>query len=267
MRKTDISVIIVFYKKKKKLYNCLKSIYDSRPKVAVEIVVVDNSNKKIHKELWNKFPKVRYIKTPENLGYSGGNNLGAGIAQGKYLFILNPDTEAFETTLDVLFNFLNKNTNVAIVAPSLVDKNGRRYTQIRHSALTPGKGIVRLSFLNKLFPPREDEFSKDGEVDVVAGSAFMIRKNVFDEIGGFDENLFLFFEEQDLGKRISEAGYKIFVTPKAKIRHFWKKESADGKSKHFANSRFYYFRKHFGLFNALLVELFARVGIRSLFIK
>src|ERR1035437_8373192 len=101
---TKISIIIVHYKVKEKLFACINSIYLSKPKIAFEIIVVDNDEEKtIGKELLKKFPKVKYVETSVNLGYGGGNNLGVKYASGSHLFFLNPDTLVFKDTINFLF--------------------------------------------------------------------------------------------------------------------------------------------------------------------
>ena len=118
-----VSIIIVHYKVKEKLFACLNSIYLSKPKTDFEIIVVDNDETKtIGKELLKEFPKVKYIQSPVNLGYGGGNNLGAKSAIGSHLFFLNPDTILFKDTIDNLFQFLNKDKHTGIVSPLLMVK-------------------------------------------------------------------------------------------------------------------------------------------------
>lgn len=271
MKKVKVSIIVVYFKGRRKLFKCLASIKRSRAKTPYEVIVVDNSmSKDIEKDLGKKFPEVCYVKSLKNLGYGGGNNLGVEKAKGEFLFILNPDTEVFPGTIDKLAEFL-KRGDVAMVAPNLVDKKGRIFSQLGSRTLTPLAGIVALSFINKLFPnnPVSREYwlkdvpmDKLREVDAVPGSAFMIKRSVFEEVGRFDEKMFLFFEESDLGKRVKEAGYKIFINPKAQVMHHWsgkgKKPENEKLLKYFRQSRFYYFKKHYGLFPALVVEVFTR---------
>ena len=277
MSKIKVSIIIVFYSGAENIYQCLTSIKESKPKTLYEVIIIDNSEKKEIKEKINKeFPWVKYIES-ENKGYGAGNNLGASYALGKYLFILNPDTVLFKGSLDTLVTFLDKRENVAIVAPNLLDENGKIFPQMGSKMLTPIRGIVGHSFLNRIFPnnPISQEYwLKDipltvlREADAVPGSAFLIRKDIFEKVGAFDENMFLFFEESDLGKRIREAGYQIFINPKAEVKHRWTlpKESSQKIKNYFKESRFYYFKKHYGIYWALVVEAFTRFSKWHVFI-
>ncbi len=244
-----VSIIIVHYKVEKELLECLDSIKRSTPKTPYEIIVIDNSEK--------------------NVGFGAGNNLGAKKALGEFLFFLNPDTKVFPGVIDNLVEFIKKEKNVGIVSPLLLDKNNIPYKLQGSLKLTPFRAIMCLSFIEKYFS--ENRIYKNyylfdwdkkttKEVDVAPGTAFMIRKKIFEEVGGFDEKFFLFFEENDLCLQIKKLGYKMFINPNAKIIHLWGKSTERGESikKIFQKSRFYYFQKHFGLFWAFLVEVFCR---------
>lgn len=259
-----ISIIIVNYHVKKELFACLESIFTSKQKSAFEIIVVDNDEKKdISTDLQKRFTKIQYIPN-ENRGFGQANNIGAKKAKGEYLFFLNPDTVLEKGTVDTLANYLNKHENVGIVVPLLLGENGKPYQQ-GSQALTPLEGIVCLSFLNSLFPQNpvskkyflhDWERNTVKEVDVVPGTAMMIKKSLFDKVGGFDDRFFLFFEEFDLCKRIKKLGYTFFIIPQVRVKHLWGvsvKQRKDVKST-FSKSRFLYFEKHYGIFWAFLVQ-------------
>jgi len=267
----DLSIIIVFYDKRKCLYNCLKSIFSYKIKYTYEVIVVNNSKKDFKKELKRYFKRVKYIKSKKNIGYGGGNNLGVKYSKGKHLLILNPDTRCQKDTINELLGFLEKNKTTAIAAPKLIDPKGN-VLRLAYGKLTPTGGVFALSILNKIFP--NNIFTRDYRkekvlfsvnpslIDAAPGSAFVIRKTIFEEIGGFDENIFLYFEEHDLGIRIQKLGYSIYLIQSALVIHEWhsKKNSSQTLKYHFLKSRYYYFKKHYGLFSALVVELFARIS-------
>jgi len=269
-----LSIIIVNYKVKDELFACIKSIIQSKPKVSYEIIVVDNDEEKIiESEVKRKYPKVLYIKSPGNIGFGSGNNLGEKYAKGEYLFFLNPDTLIENGTIDYLYNFLKQHRNVGIVAPLLLDNENRPYPLQGTLELTPMRGIVVLSFLNRLFPNNVisknfwlKEWNKQiiKEVDVVPGTAFVIRRSIFKKLGGFDKRFFLFFEENDLCKRVRSLGYKIIIKPESKIIHLWGKSTSQIKDAKtiFTKSRFNYFQKHYGFIWAVSVEFF--LGINKL---
>jgi hypothetical protein len=267
-----ISIVIVHYKSKRALIRCISSIYRSRPKISFEIIVVDNQeNSGLQKKINLLFPLVIYLKSPGNIGFGAGMNLGVKKARGEYLFLLNSDVEVFKKTLDLLYDFLSENPKYAALSPLVLDKNGRR-SQIQASQmLTPIRGIFALGILNKLFPSnpfsvgyymKNSTFDKISTVDVVNGSAMFIKGRIFRNAGGFDERMFMYFEESDLCLRIKKSGYKLAVYPKAKIIHYQGISARRNRlsRKYFTESRFYYFRKNYGIISALAVEFVSRLG-------
>ena len=274
-----VSIVIVHYHADEELFRCLESIQKNKPKTDFEVIVVDNDEEiRIKKELKEKFPWVKYVKSLGNNGFGSGNNLGVAHAKGDYLFFLNPDTRVFPGTVDELLDFLKKGKGAGVVAPQLLHPDKTIFEQQGCLKLNVLRGIVVLSFLNKVLPnnPVSSAYWQSGwdknklkEVDVVPGTAFMIVKKLYEEMQGFDENFFLYFDEFDLCKRIREKGYKLFITPRAKVIHLWGK-GGTGETANisviYRQSRFYYFKKHYGIFNALLVEAFARFGKRQFFV-
>ncbi|MEK7091301.1 MAG: glycosyltransferase family 2 protein [Patescibacteria group bacterium] len=233
-----VSIIIVKYQAEKELAACLASLKN------YHVIVVDN----------NKI----------NRGYAVGNNLGAKQAKSEYLLILNPDTVVSPGAIESLTSFLDSHPKAGIVAPLLLDPSGRPYPLQGTRELTPLTGLFALSFLNRLPNPISRRYwladwdKKDPcQVDVVPGTAFLIRRNLFNRIGRFDEKFFLYFEESDLCRRVRLKGWEIYMYPPAKIMHHW--GASTPKSPRiqaiFSASRFYYFRKHFGLFWAVVVHL------------
>lgn len=266
-----VSIILVHYKEKKVLYDCIRSIYENPPKTPYEIIVVDNDEiKNVGGYLKKNFPKVNYVESPGNIGYGKGNNLGVEQAKGEYVFILNPDTVVTKGAIDKLLSFISTKKKVGVVAPTLYDEKGNSYPLQGTQKLTPLRGIFALSFLNKIFPNssisknywlKEADRTKPLEVDVVPGSAFLVKKSLFEKLGGFDKNFFLYFEEADFCNRVKDAGYKLFILPESRILHYWAVSTPPSPriTKIFTESRFYYFKKNFGLLNAFLVEAFTRL--------
>ena len=272
MSKIKLSIIIVHYKVKNELVDCIDSIYKSQPKIPYETIVVDNDEKKtIEQELKKFFPKVEYIKTLENNGFGAGNNVGVRNARGEFLFILSPDTKIFPGTIEGLVEIFQSKKNTGIVAPLLLDRNGQAYPLQGSGELTPLRGMIVLSFINKLFPknPISDKYWLKAwdkkniiEVDVAPGTAFVIRKEVFERVGGFDKRFFLYFEESDLCRRVKKLGYKIYINPQSRLFHSWGASTKDIKTYDiFSRSRFFYFRKHFGFIPAVAVHIATNTNV------
>ncbi len=274
-----LSIIIVHYKNETDLFECLDSLYKQNTKIIFEVIVVDNSEDNNVQALLNakKYQNLKYILASKNLGYGAGMNLGAKYANGKYLFVLNPDVVFKSDIISSLINKISKNDQIGIVAPLLYSTNNKIMEQGTRE-LTPLRALIKYSFLDKLFPnnPISKNYwvnnwkiDKLKQVDNVPGTALIIKKEVFDNVGGFDERFFLYFEEFDLCKRVREQGYKIFIDPTSRLIHKWGTSTRLLKNKDsiFKTSRFYYFKKHFGLVKALLVESFLSINKHFIFLS
>ncbi|MCL4354088.1 glycosyltransferase [Patescibacteria group bacterium] len=271
-----VSIIIVNYKVKKELFSCIKSIVNSNPKTGYEIIVVDNDEvKTIKKDLSKLFPFVKYIPSEKNIGYGSGINLGSKNAKGDFLFFLNPDTLVKKSAIDQLVNFLQQNKKVGVVAPLLLDNNENPYPLQGTLELTPKRAIFSHSVINRFLPKNHisKEFwqvgwdkSRNHNVDVVPGTAFMISKKLFEKIGGFDEKFFLYFEEFDLCKKVKEMGYELTIMMKARIIHFWEVSTKQRNdiNEIFSESRFYYFKKNYGIISALFTSFVLGLGKYSI---
>lgn len=268
----QVSIVTVNYKVEKELIACISSIVNSETKVSYEIIVVDNDkDNSLKRTLKEEFPKIKYIKSPRNIGYSAGNNLGASLSKGEFLFFLNPDTIVKKNAVDVLYNFIRNNPKSGMVAPLLLDPFGNVYPNQGSNEYDLKNAMVTSSFINKLFPnnPISKKFFHLGwnkknveEFDVIPGTAFIIKKNIFEKAGMFDEKFFLYFEEYDLAKRIKKLGYKNYIVPKAKVLHIWEASTKKRKdiNKIFSESRYYFFKKNYGRFFAFIVNLFSNVS-------
>lgn len=270
--KIQVSIITVNYKVEKELIDCISSIVKSKPKVSYEIIIVNNGEKNnLKRILKEEFPQVKYIKSLENIGFGSGNNLGARYASGDFLFFLNPDTTITKDSIDILYNFIINNSNAGMVASLLLDPSGKVYSYQGSDQYNLISGITTSSFINKIFPnnPISRKFfhknwnKKDiEEFDVVPGTAFIIKKSIFEKAGMFDEKLFLYFEEYDLAKRVRKLGYKNYIIPQAKITHIWEASTRkrNDVNKIFSQSRYIFFKKHYGAFFASVINIVSNIG-------
>lgn len=271
-----VSIIVVNYKVKDKLLKCIGSIYASKPRTEFEIIVVDNSREEALKnELSNKFPKVKYILSPKNLGYGGGSNLGAKYARGEYLFFLNPDTKVFKGTIDVLVNFLGKNKKVGIVSPLILGNDRQPLKMQGYKEVNPVNSFFTFFFLRKMFRRFSfaDYYSLEDwqrepikKVETIYGAALMMRAELFERMQGFDKDYFLYFEENDLSKRARNLSLDLYVNSNSQVIHEigQSTKQINERDKYFAQSRFLYFRKHFGITQAIIAESLIRINRTSL---
>ena len=172
-----------------------------------------------------------------------GNNLGIREAQGKYILILNPDIYILDKAIDNLYNFIKVNPQIGLVAPKLLnpDRTLQPTCYRWYGALTP---LYRRTIFGKLPRGKKDlqrflmtdyDHRTPREVDWCQGSCFMVPKKVFAEVGVFDENYFMYFEDTDLCRRIWRAGYKVFYLATTSVVHMHMKMSQGGLMKIFSN--------------------------------
>lgn len=231
----DLSIIIVHYKSIDKTRNCLDAIKRSKTDdLRYEIFVVDNDSRdEISRVLEEKHPDVRLIVSDVNLGMGKGNNLGIKEAQGKYVLILNPDTELEEAAIQEMIRHMEADGNVGMIGPRLYYPDGQiqqsyyKYPNI----LMP---IMRRTFLGKIFRRYIENYlmlnlnpTDPTEVDWLMGSVLMTQKEILDEVGAFDDRFFMYFEDTDLCRRIKRSGRKVVYHPKATAIHHHARASAE----------------------------------------
>ncbi|MFV0418401.1 MAG: glycosyltransferase family 2 protein [Dysgonomonas sp.] len=213
----QVSIIIVNYNTAKMLDDCIASVKEKTTDLDYEIIVVDNDSEKDSLSfLQNKYTDVRFLFSEENLGFGRANNLGANIAKGKYLFLLNPDTLLLNNAALALYNFMEYNPEVGICGGNMYKGD-----------MSPASSYYDIDFLTLEYKiifnkKRQTGFNHTEipkEVNVIVGADLFISKSLFDEFGGFDPDFFLYFEEVELCYRIQKAGYKIMSVPDAEIVH------------------------------------------------
>lgn len=230
---TEVSVIIVNYNVKDLLINCIDSILLSTGGLNLEIIVVDNNSfdgsAEQVKLKYKGNPAVKLIESRVNLGFAKANNLGAKSAKGKYLLILNPDTIVQEDTIEKSVRFYEENKDTGALSCKLVLPNGKLDLACRRSFPKPSVAIYRILGLSKLFPHSKtfagynltflDE-NQTYEVEAICGAFMLIKKDIYEQVGGFDEDYFMYGEDLDLCFRIKKAGHKIFYYSGTSIIHF-----------------------------------------------
>lgn len=262
-----VSIVYVYFNTPEELIQSVSSVLESSKGISLEIIIVDNNSpKKIPKALESK-RYIKIIKNKKNFGFGEGCNIGAKAARGEYLLFLNPDTLVHKGAIYEMLKTFNKK-KVGIVGPMMVDRNDDILPTISSFITFPGLLVV-YSFLNTIFKnnPVSKRFwlykvnrEKEQRVDVLSGACLMLKKSIFEKVGGFDERFFMYFEEHDLCLNVKNAGLHAVFNPKAKIIHFIGKSLSDKKQikKYFQESRFLYVKKYFGLKRAVISEFFLR---------
>ena len=229
----NLSVVIVTLKSEKIIHQCINSINENIP-----IIVVEHSdNKNFKEELEQKYKNLKCILSKSNLGMGTGNNIGIKDANTEYVLILNPDVILEKNTIEELFLASKNLKEYTILAP--LEKNFANYGMTNNKILNKNLGDAPF------------------KVDFVDGFAMVIKKNFFKE-KYFDENFFMYLENNDLCKRVISQGGSIYVVPRSRINHLAAKtvdqkfeyEIELSRNWHWIWSKFYFSKKHFGFFKA-----------------
>lgn len=270
--KVKLSIIIVGLNTKEWLTVCLKSILANPPPFSFEIIYFDNgSSDGTLSSIKNFSKELRILGSAKNLGLAKANNLGSKQAKGQYLLFLNPDTEVIKGALGKMVNCLQQHQEIGILGPKLYNSRKLDLQRSCNGRLDPLTALFALSFLNKFFPknPFSKRYFLSGwdrnsikDVGAISGAAMLVKKDIFNQVGGFDERYFLYFEENDLCLAVEKMGKKIVYYPEAGIIHHLGKASVKNPSearKHFYKSRYKFFQKHFGQPTAFVIHSFLRL--------
>ena len=261
----SVSIIIVSYKVRYYIEQCLNSVLRSVPDA--QILVVDNNSDDGSVEYFReRFPQVEVIANDYNAGFGKANNIALANAKGRYVLFLNPDTVVAERTIPGCVEYMDAHPEVGAVGVRMQYGDGRFALESRRSLPTPSVSFWHMIGLGKLFPKsrlfakyHRTYLDKDSEcpIDVVSGAYMFVRKEALDKTGGFDEAFFMYGEDIDLSYRILQAGYKNRYLP-LPIVHY-KGESTTKTSYRYAqvfyDAMLIFFNKHFKRYSCLFAML------------
>ena len=238
----DLSIIIVNWKSAMFLQSCLWSLYRQKPDILFEVIVVDNdSGDGCREMLARDFPFVRYLQNPVNLGFANANNLGFTHSQGSVLLFLNPDTEIIGNAIFHLYATLTGTTVFGAIGGKLLNSDKSLQTSCILPFPTILNQVLDADYLKKKFPswnlwqsrPLSDNPAAPSEVEAVSGACLMVKRFVFDYIGRFSDNYFMYSEDVDLCYKIRRAGWKVVYSSGAQIIHHGGKSSLQSKEQSF----------------------------------
>lgn len=253
----DLSILVVNWNVRDLLRRCLQSILANLPACQLEIIVVDNGSTDGSVEMVRTdFPQVHLIANPDNRGFPVANNQGLAVARGRYVLLLNPDTEVVGNALETMVAFADAHPDVGVVGPMLLNPDGtvqssrRRFPTLLTAVFestwlqpyAPRRLLARYYVLD-----RPDDEVQD--VDWVTGAALMARREAIEQVGPLDEGFFMYSEELDWCRRFREAGWRVVYLPTARVIHYGGKSSEQvlpARHIHFQRSKIRYFRKYHG---------------------
>ena len=230
-----ISIVIVSFNVQTTIEDCLSSIITSDKRKVFEAICIDNlSIDQTTQIISKKFPQVRLIKNKKNIGFAAAVNQGAGIAKGECLLFLNPDTIVKPDCIKNMVNFLKEKKDAGVVGCRILNPNGSLQPSCGTFPTIINIILDRIPILNKLFKTelirQEGYYEKEQSPDWTSGAFFMVRRDIFLSLGGFDEKYFLYVEDVDFSYRAKKAGYKIYYNPKAEIIHYDMGKSKERKN-------------------------------------
>jgi len=271
----DLSVITVTWNSEETIIEQIRSVFAGCKEISFEQIVVDNASvDRTVALIQTNYPQVKVIKNQRNEGFSFSNNLGAKLAQGKFILFLNPDMKVEQKGLDKIVKWMRKNKEIGIGSCKLVDEQGNFF-----EAATPRRFpktwemLILMLKLFHLIPGLLNGYlysdfdpEKEQEVDSVRGSFLMMKREIIEKLGwAFDPRYYLWFEDVDVCRETNKLEYKIKYTPIATCMDYFgksfKKKDNLWKQKEFTNSMLKYFKKWEPWYKWIWIMMFRPIGI------
>lgn len=218
------SIIIISYNSEKNILPCLTSI-NNNCHAKIEIIIIDNAFKdRIAKIIKRRFSQVKFTENRINVGFAKAANQGARIAKGEYLLFLNPDTVVKKNCIEEMIKFLESKKDAVVVGCKLLNPTGSLQPSCGNFPTISNIILDRIPIINKLFKTeiirQENYYQSEQSPDWISGGFFLVRRDIFLELGGFDEKYFMYVEDIDFCYRVKEKGYKIYYNPDVEIVHY-----------------------------------------------
>ena len=265
----QLSVIILNYNVRYFLEQCVLSVQTALEYIDSEIIVVDNnSNDASCAMMKQRFPNVKLIENTANLGFPKGNNIGVSIAKGEYICILNPDTVVAQDTFSKVLEFAQKKSELGIVGVKLIDGTGNFLPESKRGIPTPWVAFTKITKLYMLFPKtsifnryyaQHLSQNETGKVEILVGAFMVMKRELYTEIGGFDENCFMYSDDVDLSYMVLKSRKSNYYFHETTVIHY-KGESTikDGVyMKRFQEAMNFFYKKHFkvSVFFSIIMQL------------
>jgi GT2 family glycosyltransferase len=275
----DLSIIILNYNTCDLTLNALKSVYASKTLFDYEVIVVDN-NSSDHsvRVIQAAYPNALLIANQANLGFSKGNNVGIRVASGRYILLLNSDTEIQADTLDIMVHFMDQHPSVGAAGCKVVLPGGTLDKACKRGFPTPSASFYYAFGISRMFPqvPKFNQYQlgyldpdKDYAVDCLVGAFMMVRKEAINKVGLLDEEFFMYGEDIDWCYRIKQSGWQIYYYPHTQITHH---KGASSRRKpfkiiyEFHRAMYLFHKKHYGQKYFAFINYIIYLGIFFKFI-
>lgn len=248
-----LAIVIVNFNGAGHLERCLASLHDHPPATPSEIIVVDNASTDGSVEIVSRWPDVRLLRLPANVGFSAGNNAGIRASSGELVLLLNNDTVVPASAIDRLVSRLDAHPSAAIAGPRLVDAHGQ--AELSFGPMISPMGELRQKLVTRLYERRfrpvtfwvERRTRRERYVDWISGACLLVRRFVAEKVGLLDERYFLYTEDVDFCASVRAAGWKVLFTPAAEIIHLRGRSRATAASASgvaYRRSQLAFYEKH-----------------------
>ena len=262
----DLSIIIVNWNTRDLLAQCLASVLadiHASPYLQVETLLVDNASTDGSVQMVrDQFPWVRLLANPENVGFAAANNQAIQQSAGRYVLLLNPDTEVKPGALATLVGFMEAHSQAGAAGACLLNPNGTLQTSCYPFPTLSGE-IWRLFHVDVLYPygvyrMADWPLDRPRAVEVIQGAALILRRSALDQVGLLDALYFMYTEEVDLCYRLHQAGWQLYWVPEAKVIHYGGQSTRQVPLKMFLclyQTKLFFIRKHHGWLAALIYKI------------
>lgn len=267
----QLSVIILNYNVRYFLEQCVLSVQEALSTIDGEIIVVDNNSTDGSCEMMkNRFPNIQLIENKSNLGFPKGNNIGVTYAKGEFVCILNPDTVVAEDTFEKILAFAKKQTDLGIVGCKLIDGSGNFLPESKRGVPTPWVAFTKITGLYHFFPrnklfnryyAQEINENETGKVAILVGAFMVMKRDLYLDLNGFDENCFMYSDDIDLSYRSLLKGKSNYYFHETTVIHYKGESTVKDKlyMKRFQEAMNFFYKKHFKV--SLFFSLFMKLGI------
>lgn len=263
-----LSVIIVNYNVQYFIEQAIKSVEKAAKNISYEIIVIDNNSKdQSVKMIEEQFPTIKLIANKDNVGFGKANNQGIQIAKGEFILLLNPDTVLQENTIENCINWMNKHEKCGAIGVKMIDGKGNFLPESKRALPTPKVAFFKMTGLSSLFPKSKLfgqyhlgylDYNQNHQVAILSGAFMFFRGSLLKEIGGFDEDYFMYGEDIDLSYQVLKKGYKNYYLADTSIIHYKGESTKKGSLNYvkvFYEAMLIFAKKHFSTSQATLFQI------------